>query len=159
MKVVLTKDVANIGKQGDVKDVSDGYARNFLIKNNLAVQATEKHIQQFKASKEKKERVEKEKNEEIKTITSELTKESFTLSVHTGKDNQIFDSVKPKMIEEKVYQWLQQKYPATHLQASDISAHHEHMKELGEHNVEITIGKGKHAKKTTVSVIIQGEKA
>ena len=159
MKVVLTKDVANIGKQGDVKDVSDGYARNFLIKNKLAVQATDQHVQQFKASKEKKEQVEKEKIGEIKAVASALTKESFALSVHTGKDNQIFDSVKPEMIEEKVYQWLQEQHPDTHLQKIDIVAHHEHIKELGEHKVEITVGKGTYAKKTAVSVIIEGQKA
>ncbi|MBQ4252083.1 MAG: 50S ribosomal protein L9, partial [Erysipelotrichaceae bacterium] len=45
MKVILLSDVKNIGKKGDVKEVSDGYARNFLIRNHLALEATKKSME------------------------------------------------------------------------------------------------------------------
>ena len=59
MKVIFTKDVKGKGKQGEVKDVSEGYARNYLFKNNLAIEATPGNLNALKA-KQKEQRKEAE---------------------------------------------------------------------------------------------------
>ncbi len=59
MKVVLTKSVPTLGRAGEVKNVSDGYARNFLLPKNWAVQATDKNIEKFKKIAENKIKVKK----------------------------------------------------------------------------------------------------
>lgn len=64
MKVILTKDVSGVGKAGEIKEVSDGYARNFLVGRNLAMPATESQV--GKINKEKKEKADKTARQEEK---------------------------------------------------------------------------------------------
>ncbi len=68
MRVLLIQDVKNVGKRGDIKDVKDGYALNFLIPKSLAKVATDKIIKEWRAEQE---RLEKQKREEIKKYTKE----------------------------------------------------------------------------------------
>jgi large subunit ribosomal protein L9 len=73
MKVILKKDIKNIGKEGDIKEVSDGYARNFLLPKKLALPATESAIKQATDAKLKKletEKIEQEKTNELARIIS-----------------------------------------------------------------------------------------
>lgn len=66
MKVILTKDVSGVGRAGDIKEVSDGYARNFLIGRGLAVVASQ--AQQDKVNKEKREHTEKLARQEARLV-------------------------------------------------------------------------------------------
>jgi large subunit ribosomal protein L9 len=73
MKVILKKDIKNIGKEGDIKEVSDGYARNFLLPKKLALPATESAMKQATDAKLKKletEKIEQEKTNELARIIS-----------------------------------------------------------------------------------------
>lgn len=102
MKVILTKDVKKLGKEGDIVDVADGYARNFLIAKGFGVaeSKTSKHIldEQNKAKAEdlaaQKAAAEKLK-EEIEKLTLEF-------QVKTGEGGRVFGSVSSKQIVEKL---------------------------------------------------------
>jgi len=102
MKVILTQDVKKVGKKGEIVNVADGYGQNFLIKNKLAVLATN-HGKEIVARNKEKERLqdlENKKNaEELKKVLEGLTLEFYLSS---GKDGKTFGSVSTKMIAEEL---------------------------------------------------------
>ena len=136
MKVVLLEDVRKVGKKGDVVNVSDGYGQNFLIKNNLAVLATE-HGKKMVAQTKEKERLEelenKKKAEELKEKIESLTLE-FKLS--SGKDGKTFGSVSTKHIVEQ----LREKYDIRVDKRKFINAHP--IGALGYSNLKVELYKG-----------------
>lgn len=102
MKVILTQDVKKVGKKGEIVNVADGYGQNFLIKNNMAVFATE-HGKEVVAKGKEAERLQdlenKKKAEELKETIESLTLE-FMLS--SGKDGKTFGSVSTKNVVEEL---------------------------------------------------------
>ena len=102
MKVILTQDVKKVGKKGDIVNVADGYCQNFLIKNKLAVLATE-HGKEIVAHNKEQERLQdlenKKKAEELKETLENITLE-FALS--SGKDGKTFGSVSTKNVAEEL---------------------------------------------------------
>ena len=102
MKVILTQDVKKVGKKGDIVNVADGYGQNFLIKNKLAVLATE-HGKEIVAHNKEQERLQdlenKKKAEELKETLENITLE-FALS--SGKDGKTFWSVSTKNVAEEL---------------------------------------------------------
>ncbi len=100
MKVILLKDVKNIGKKGEIKEVSDGYARNFLIPRRLAVKATEGNIKHLldekKQEKEKEERIRKRSEE----ILNKLSKKVWEIRVKAGSAGKLFGSLTSSSIAE-----------------------------------------------------------
>lgn len=86
MKVILLKDVKKQGKKGDVIEVSDGYGRNYLIKNNLAKVADGAALNQLKSKKEAEARLAKEELAESKEIKEAIEKEEtvVTIAAKTG---------------------------------------------------------------------------
>lgn len=100
MKVILRKDFEQIGHVGDVVDVKDGYARNYLIPRNIAYPATPNSI--LKLEEEKKQhtrRQDKEKRASEKLAT-ELEKVSITIQMNVGEDDKLFGSVTSQMIAD-----------------------------------------------------------
>lgn len=102
MKVIFTKDVKGQGKKGEIKEVSDGYAMNFLIKNKFAVQATNQSVNKLK--KENAERALEESLliKEMETIKEKIEKEKLTFQAKTGKQDQMFGTISIKQIKEKL---------------------------------------------------------
>ena len=102
MKVIFIEDVIKQGKKGEIKEVSDGYAKNFLIKNKLAVMYTQGSVN--KLNTENKEKAEKEKElvKEAEATKEKLLKENLVFEVPTGKEGKIFGSVSSKQIHEKL---------------------------------------------------------
>ena len=102
MKVIFIKDLKNQGKVDEIKEVSDGYATNFLIKNGYAVKYTkasnERLNDDIKARKEKEASDIKEANK----IKEKLTKENIIFSVKSGKDGKVFGNISTKQISEKL---------------------------------------------------------
>ena len=102
MRVILLKDVKNVGKKDDIVDVSDGYANNFLIKNKLAVPVSKKSLEILEKQKEDAKIAEDNKKKEAQKV-AELLKDivlDFTLQV--GKDNRVFGSISFKQIEDEL---------------------------------------------------------
>ena len=102
MKVILLKDVKKQGKKDDIIEVSDGYANNFLIKNNLAVKYTE--VSKNKLNTEKKNRQDEEDKlvSDLEKIKKELEGKKISFTVKSGKDGKTFGTISSKQISEEL---------------------------------------------------------
>ena len=106
MKVVLTQDVKNLGKRGDVIEVKDGYGRNVIIKKGLGVEGTAANLNTAAQRKESKEFKSKVAADEAAVMAAQLKKVKAEISVRVGEDGKIFGSVTAKDISET----LEKKY-------------------------------------------------
>lgn len=100
MKVIFLQDVKGRGKKGEIKNVADGYAQNFLIKQGLAVEATNASMKALEGqkNKEKKEAAEElAKSKELKEVLEKLTVE---LKAKSGEGGRLFGSITSKQIAE-----------------------------------------------------------
>ncbi len=102
MKVVLLKDVKNFGKKNEIKDVSDGYGRNYLLKNNLAKIATTGE----KIIAEKREKLQEVLNQKEIEAEKEIAKKinglTLEMQMKVGKKGELFEAVTPQKISEKI---------------------------------------------------------
>ncbi len=100
MKVILRKNFEQLGKVGDVVNVKDGYARNYLIPRQIAYQATAGNIRTLE--EEKKQIIKKEAKdlEAAQLMAAELEKVSITIPVKVGEEDKIFGSVTHQMIAD-----------------------------------------------------------
>ena len=102
MKVILRQDFESLGKIGDLIDVKDGYARNYLIPRNIAYLATESSLRMLEEEKKQSvKRLEKEKKE-AESLAGELAKLSITIKMKVGEDEKLFGSVTSQMIADAV---------------------------------------------------------
>ena len=106
MKVILLSDVKKVGKKGEMVEVSDGYARNFLIRQKLAVAATETSRQILNEQKAKEAEKEAELEAQANEIKKKLENITLEFKVKTGEVGRVFGSVSSKQICEE----LQKKY-------------------------------------------------
>lgn len=98
MKVILLEDVKSLGKKGEIVNVSDGYARNFIFKKNLGKEATSKNLNDLKLQKQNEEKVAAENLQKAKELAEELSDKSVTLAIKAGSDGRAFGSVSTKEI-------------------------------------------------------------
>ena len=106
MKVILLSDVKNLGKKGDIVKVADGYGRNFLIRQHLAVKEKKKSMEILDEQKLQESLEEKQLEANAEAIKQRLAKLTLEFKVKTGKDGRVFGSVSTKQIAEQ----LMQKY-------------------------------------------------
>lgn len=102
MKVIFTKDVKGQGKKNEIKEVSDGYGQNFLIKNSYAVLATPKNIKNLKVKLENQQLEEDLEIKEMNKLKNQLEKEKFIFQVKTGKQDMIFGTISIKQIKNEL---------------------------------------------------------
>lgn len=102
MKVIFIKDLKKQAKKGDIKEVKDGYAENYLIKNGYAIQVTEKNMVQVKKENDMKKQEEQEKTVEAKKLKEELEKLNLVFKVKTGDHDKVFGSISAKQIKEEL---------------------------------------------------------
>ena len=98
MQVILLEDVKSLGKKGEVVDINEGYARNFIIKKKLGVEANAKNRNELKLQKQHEEKVAQEKLDAAKAFAEELKEKSVTVSIKTGSGGRSFGSVSTKEI-------------------------------------------------------------
>jgi large subunit ribosomal protein L9 len=102
MKVILLQDIDKIGKKYDVKEVKDGYARNFLFPKKLVKEATEEAIKWIEMQKE----IEAKKSEEVlqkfQEVASSIDGREVMVSMKVGKEGQLFESVSAQLVSEKL---------------------------------------------------------
>lgn len=98
MKVILLKDVKDLGKEGELVDVKDGYARNFLFPRNLAVEASSANMKKWKErQKQIKAREEEERAEALK-LKEQIEKITLELTSKAGEGGRLFGSITSKDI-------------------------------------------------------------
>ena len=93
MKVILTADVKGSGKKGDVIEVADGYARNFLIKKGLAQAATASNVHEAAQKKAAQEFHKAEEVKALKALAAALDNKSVSVKIKTGENGKVFGSV------------------------------------------------------------------
>lgn len=134
MKVIFIKDLKKQGKVDEIKEVSDGYATNFLIKNGYAVKYTkgsnERLLDDIKARNDK----EAEDIKEANNLKEKLEKENLIFTVKTGKDGKVFGNISTKQINEKLLQ-LGYKIDKKNIKLD------EPLNTLGTYNVKIILHK------------------
>ncbi len=132
MKVILTKDLDNLGRAGALVEVKPGYGRNYLLPRNLAVLATAKNIRQLDHQKAGiLSRAAKDK-QNMSAMAQKLSAVEVRLSRKVGEQNKLFGSVTSKDIHEQlVNQGYQVERKQIHLP--------EPLKELGTHDVEVKL--------------------
>ena len=100
MRVILKQDVKKVGKKGDIVNVADGYARNFLIARGLAVAETKKSLEILSDQKAVEAAEEAKREEEARETAARLEKMMLTFQVKSGKEGKVFGSVSTKQIAE-----------------------------------------------------------
>ncbi|HLQ75157.1 MAG TPA: 50S ribosomal protein L9 [Alloiococcus sp.] len=106
MEVILLQDVKKTGKKGEIKEVSDGYARNFLIKKGLAKEATAGAKKELEAKNQARKREEKEEFEEAKKQKEILEGNPIEILEKASEDGRLFGSVTTKQIAEQIKKQL-----------------------------------------------------
>ncbi len=100
MRVILLADVKNVGKKGETKEVSDGYGRNYLIKNRLAVMETERSREILERQNAQAKAQEEEKRREALAFQEKLSKVKVVVPAKMGKDGRMFGSISTAKIAE-----------------------------------------------------------
>ncbi|MBM7704202.1 50S ribosomal protein L9 [Metabacillus iocasae] len=102
MKVIFLKDVKGKGKKGETKNVADGYAHNFLLKQGLAVEATGGNLKALEAQKNKAKQEAAEELEKSKELKEELEKLTVELKAKSGEGGRLFGSITSKQIADEL---------------------------------------------------------
>ncbi|WP_110114497.1 50S ribosomal protein L9 [Bacillus sp. CGMCC 1.16541] len=102
MKVIFLKDVKGKGKKGETKNVADGYAHNFLLKQGLAVEATGGNLKALEAQKNKAKQEAAEELEKSKQLKETLEKLTVELKAKSGEGGRLFGSITSKQIADEL---------------------------------------------------------
>jgi large subunit ribosomal protein L9 len=140
MKVLLIKDVKSLGKAGEVKEVKDGYGKNFLIAKGFAKHATDEIIKEHQEMMAKKEAEEKAEIERLKQLAKQLDKLEIVIKKKVGENGHLFGAVTKDDIAEALKQQHNIDIDKKHI--TDKKA----IKSVGEHEVDLKLGHGIHAK-------------
>lgn len=146
MKVILLQDIKGIGKKDEVKEVADGYARNFLLAKKLAETATSVSIKKIEEQKKiEGEKLQVEKNR-IENLVRNLRGKEIKIKVKE-KNGKLFGSITPKIIAKELEK---NDFPVS--EKSIIST--SHIKTVGKHEVKLKLDFGTE---TSVRVVIESE--
>ena len=132
MEVIFIKDLKNQGKKGQVKNVKDGYAENFLIKNGYAVKKTKENLLKLNQEQTKKAKEDAANKEEAKLLKEKLSKVTLEFKVKTGEGDKVFGSISIKQIKDEL---AKQGYK---IEKSAIELTN-NISSLGFHNVNINL--------------------
>jgi len=148
MRVILLKDIENVGKKYEIKEVKDGYARNFLFPQGLAKQATKKNIKFIEEQKEELAQKAEEELKEIQKNVSAIDGQEVIIPVKVGEDGQLFESIN----QQKIYEKLKELGFEVKKKQIELG---EPIKELGEFPMKI---KFEHNLEAEIRIIIIEEK-
>lgn len=147
MKVILLEDVKTLGKKGEIVNVSDGYARNFILPKKLGLEANTKNLNDLKLQKANADKVAKEQLEAAKELAGKLEAGKVVLSIKTGEGGKAFGSVSSKEIAAAVKEQMGYDVDKKKIQLK------ESIKTLGTHDVPVKL----HAKVTASLKVVVTE--
>jgi len=93
MKIILTQDFSKLGRRGDIVMVKDGYARNYLIPQGIAREATPQAIKEVELRKKIEQEKQRKHIEKLRKLGEELSRLSITVSVRTGEEEKLYGAV------------------------------------------------------------------
>ncbi len=100
MKIILLQDVKSLGKKGQIVDVSDGYARNFILPKKLGLEANNKNLNDLKLQKESEARKAKEQLEAAEKFARDMETKEVIVHLKAGEGGKVFGSVSTKEIAQ-----------------------------------------------------------
>lgn len=119
MEVILLEDVKNVGKKGEIIKVSDGYARNFILKKNLGVEKTDKTMHDLKLQKAAEARKQQEILEEAQNLAKQIEAGSIVLKMKAGESGRTFGSISTKEIANALKEQLKIEIDKKKLQLAE----------------------------------------
>ena len=135
MVVIFIKDLKNQGKKGQIKNVKDGYAQNFLIKNGYAVVKTKENLSKLEHEKAKKAEEDKSNKQQAEELKQKLEKVVLEFKVKTGEGDKVFGSISQKQIKDEL------QAQGFKIEKNQID-NSKQISSLGFHNVDITLYAG-----------------
>ena len=147
MKVILLEDVKALGKKGEIVNVNDGYARNFILPKKLGLEATGKNLNDLKLKKQNEEKVAQEQLDDAKALAAKIEAGKVELSIKVGEGGRTFGSVSSKEIAAAVKEQMGYDIDKKKIQLKDA------IKTLGTHNVPVKL----HAKVTAELKVVVTE--
>jgi len=148
LKIILTKDYEKLGNAGDIVNVKDGFATNFLIPNNIALFATRGTINQMEIVKKSLVKKEAKNIEEAKQVAALLTDLKLIFTVNSSPEGKLYGSITNKDIAEKI---LEERKVEIDKKKIELA---EHIKEVGEYDVEVKFYKDVKAE---IKVVVVSE--
>lgn len=148
MRVILLQDIEKLGKKYEVKDVKNGYARNFLIPRGLVKPATKESLKWLETQKEIGAKKSEEELKKIQELASTVDGQEIIMSVKVGEENQLFESITAQKICDKL------KEAGFEVKKNQLELKSP-IKELGEFQVKI---KFEHNLEPEIKVIVTEEK-
>ena len=133
MKIILLEDVKALGKKGEIVNVNDGYARNFILPKKLGLEATGKNLNDLKLQKANEEKVAKQIFDDAKELGKKLEAGKVELSIKVGEGGRAFGSVSSKEIAIAVKDQMGYDIDKKKIQLKDA------IKTLGTHNVPVKL--------------------
>ena len=133
MKVILLQDVKSLGKKGEIVNVNDGYARNFILPKKLGVEATGKNLNDLKLQKNNETKVAQEHLEAAKELAAELSSGQVELAIKVGEGGRVFGSVSSKEIAAAVKEQMNLDVDKKKIQLKEA------IKSLGTHIVNVKL--------------------
>ena len=131
MQVIFLKDLRGQGKKGEIKEVADGYAMNFLIKKGYAVKKTETSLNKLNIEKENNRLLDEKNTLEAKELAKKLSNVTITFTAKAGKEDRMFGSISSKQIKEELDKL------GYHFDKKQITS--ETINSFGFHNVDINL--------------------
>lgn len=133
MKVILLENVKSLGKKGEIVNVNDGYARNFILPKKLGVEATGKNLNDLKLQKNNEKKVAQENLDAAKELAAELSAGKVELAIKVGEGGRTFGSVSSKEVAVAVKDQMQLDIDKKKIQLK------ESIKSLGTHIVTVKL--------------------
>lgn len=133
MKVILLQDVKSLGKKGEIVNVNDGYARNFILPKKLGAEATGKNLNDLKLQKKNEEKVAQENLEAAKKLAAQLAEGRVELAIKVGEGGRAFGSVSSKEIAAAVKEQMNLDVDKKKIQLKEA------IKSLGTHMITVKL--------------------
>lgn len=150
MKILLTQAVPNLGRAGELKDVADGYARNYLIPRGLARPATQGALKQAAIAKQSAERKQAKVQSEVRELASTLSNTQLVFKAKVGEQHRLFGSITAGDIAEELSQKIGQEIDKRHVELEEPIRH------LGEFKIPIRLAP---KVEPTVTIVVEPEEA
>ena len=133
MKVILLQDVKSLGKKGEIVNVNDGYARNFILPKKLGLEANNKNMNDLRLQKKKEEKIAQDHLDAAKQLAAQLAGGKIELAIKVGEGGRTFGSVSSKEIAVAVKEQMGLDVDKKKIQLKET------IKMLGTHNVPIKL--------------------
>ena len=133
MKVILLQDVKSVGKKGDTVELSEGYARNFILPKKLGVEATNANLNNLKLQKANEEKIAKEQYEAAVALSKEIEEMLVKVGIKSGEGGKTFGAVSSKEIAKAVSEQYGKEIDKKKIQTQDS------IKTLGVHEVTVKL--------------------